>query len=161
MSACAVDVQIYNINYLRNISGALAVPYPPVQKRVPASKRSRAPKFQFSFIVDPGQGSRKTSPHEWRKCVWLRATSCLRLNPFNRRRLKTVFGRFDSVNFHQIVRRNDAFLRGPLSIALFLLELLELEPRKRLYSYEIRAHTPASKLSEPLISLRPRPNVFD
>jgi hypothetical protein len=32
MSALTVDVQTYNINYLSNISGAVAVPYTPVQK---------------------------------------------------------------------------------------------------------------------------------
>jgi hypothetical protein len=31
MSALTVDVQTYNINYLSNISGAVAVPYTPVQ----------------------------------------------------------------------------------------------------------------------------------
>ena len=31
MSARSAYVQVYNINYLRNISGAVAVPYTPVQ----------------------------------------------------------------------------------------------------------------------------------
>src|SRR3979411_1882842 len=62
MSARTADVQIYNINYLLNISVVVAVSYPPVQKRVPASKCSRAPKVQFSFIAERWIGCVENNP---------------------------------------------------------------------------------------------------
>jgi hypothetical protein len=59
MSARTADVQIYNINYLRNISGAGAVSYTPVQN-VCQRQSAHAPQYSsFSFIADPGNISTK------------------------------------------------------------------------------------------------------
>jgi hypothetical protein len=52
MSALTVDVQTYNINYLRNINGAVAVPYAPVQNVCQRQSAHALQKFQFSFIDD-------------------------------------------------------------------------------------------------------------
>ena len=49
MSAETADVQVYNINYLININGAVAVPYTPVQN-VCQSEIPRAPRFQWDGL---------------------------------------------------------------------------------------------------------------
>jgi hypothetical protein len=51
MSARNADVQIYNINYLRNISGAMAVPYTPVQNVRQRLSAHALQKFQFFIAV--------------------------------------------------------------------------------------------------------------
>ena len=56
MGAFAADVQIYNINYLSNISGAVAVLYSPVQN---------LGQHQSVVCVGAGRASKLFAPMGW------------------------------------------------------------------------------------------------
>jgi hypothetical protein len=65
MSALTADVQIYNYNYLINISSAVAASYAPVQN-VFRYQSAHVPQNFSLFIADRWIGSSYNGPHEGR-----------------------------------------------------------------------------------------------